>query len=77
MIKHYLFHCLDGALSEYEFVRIFNVINFLGNMDKIITRIFKLAVLAIIEKCFCWLHCIIYGAKIKIDGRKDIKSGIN
>ena len=69
MIKHYLFHCLDGALSEYEFVIIFNVINFWGNMDPIITSISKLAALAIIEKWFCWLHCIIYGAKIKTDGR--------
>jgi hypothetical protein len=35
MIKLYLFHCLDGAHSEYEFVRRLGVINF---------------VLAIIEK---------------------------
>ena len=49
MIKLYLFHCLDGAHPEYEFVRRLDVINFLGNMDKMVTRIFKLAVLAIIE----------------------------
>jgi len=28
MIKLYLFHCLDGARSEYEFVRRLGVINF-------------------------------------------------